>query len=124
MNPTAPAHSPLNILLAAAMVALHTGCVTSNSSEGANSQAPTTAILAAAGQGTATSSSLHSELALTPPMGWNSWNAFAAKIDEQTIRQIADAIVSSGMKDAAILLPWDLGGGGLCSCDSHRNSGR
>jgi len=39
-------------------------------------------------------------LAPTPPMGWNSWNAFQADIDEQKIRQIADAMVDSGMRDA------------------------
>ena len=39
-------------------------------------------------------------LALTPPMGWNSWNAFEAKIDEAKIKQIADIMVSSGMRDA------------------------
>ena len=39
-------------------------------------------------------------LALTPPMGWNSWNKFACNVDESIIRQTADAIVSSGMKDA------------------------
>lgn len=38
-------------------------------------------------------------LAPTPPMGWNSWNAFEAKIDEAKIQQIADAMVSSGMRD-------------------------
>jgi alpha-galactosidase len=40
------------------------------------------------------------QLALTPPMGWNSWNKFACNVDEAIIRQTADAIVSSGMKDA------------------------
>ena len=39
-------------------------------------------------------------LALTPPMGWNSWNKFACNVDENMIRGIADAMVSSGMKDA------------------------
>src|SRR5690349_13236210 len=39
-------------------------------------------------------------LALTPPMGWNSWNKFACNVDEAMIRQMADAMVSSGMKDA------------------------
>lgn len=39
-------------------------------------------------------------LALTPPMGWNSWNKFACDIDEKIIREVADAIVSSGMRDA------------------------
>lgn len=39
-------------------------------------------------------------LALTPPMGWNSWNKFACNVDEEMIRQMADAMVSSGMKHA------------------------
>lgn len=40
------------------------------------------------------------ELAKTPPMGWNSWNTFACNIDEALIRQTADMMISSGMKDA------------------------
>jgi alpha-galactosidase len=39
-------------------------------------------------------------LALTPPMGWNSWNHFAEKINGRAVRAQADAMVSSGMKDA------------------------
>jgi alpha-galactosidase len=39
-------------------------------------------------------------LALTPPMGWNSWNKFACNVDEKLIRQMADAMVATGMKDA------------------------
>jgi alpha-galactosidase len=39
-------------------------------------------------------------LALSPPMGWNSWNLFAGRIDDKTVRTIADAMVSSGMRDA------------------------
>ncbi|HKW57664.1 MAG TPA: glycoside hydrolase family 27 protein [Candidatus Acidoferrum sp.] len=39
-------------------------------------------------------------VAATPPMGWNSWNHFAGKIDDATVRRQADAMVSSGMKDA------------------------
>jgi alpha-galactosidase len=39
-------------------------------------------------------------LAKTPPMGWNSWNKFQTKIDDKTVRGIADAIASNGMKDA------------------------
>jgi len=34
-----------------------------------------------------------------PPMGWNSWNTFGCNINETLIRQMADAIVSSGMRD-------------------------
>jgi alpha-galactosidase len=40
------------------------------------------------------------DLALTPPMGWNSWNKFGSAVNEKLIRQTADAMVSSGMKDA------------------------
>lgn len=39
-------------------------------------------------------------LAMTPPMGWNSWNHFAERIDDKTVRAQADAMVSSGLKDA------------------------
>ncbi|MGA5065268.1 glycoside hydrolase family 27 protein [Streptomyces exfoliatus] len=38
--------------------------------------------------------------ALTPPMGWNSWNSFGCGITEAQVRQAADTMVSSGMKDA------------------------
>jgi len=41
-----------------------------------------------------------STLAATPPMGWNSWNWFAEKVTDKDIRQAADLIVSSGMRDA------------------------
>ena len=36
----------------------------------------------------------------TPPMGWNSWNAFHTDITEQKIKDAAQALVSSGMKAA------------------------
>jgi alpha-galactosidase len=39
-------------------------------------------------------------LALTPPMGWNSWNKFGCDIDEQKVRHAADAMAASGMRDA------------------------
>ncbi|RTL49974.1 MAG: alpha-galactosidase [Sphingobacteriales bacterium] len=39
-------------------------------------------------------------LALTPPLGWNSWNTFQTNINEQLVKDIADVMVSSGMKDA------------------------
>lgn len=38
-------------------------------------------------------------LALTPPMGWNSWNTFQTNINDKLVRDIADKMVSSGMKD-------------------------
>jgi len=39
-------------------------------------------------------------LARTPPMGWNSWNKFAGKVDDAIVRSMADAMVDSGMKEA------------------------
>ncbi|WP_410670056.1 glycoside hydrolase family 27 protein [Amycolatopsis sp. cmx-4-68] len=38
--------------------------------------------------------------ALTPPLGWNSWNSFGCGVSETAVRQAADAMVSSGMRDA------------------------
>lgn len=43
---------------------------------------------------------LDNGLARTPPMGWNSWNRFGCNVNEQLIREMADAMVTSGMKDA------------------------
>ncbi len=43
------------------------------------------------------------QLAQTPPMGWNSWNKFGCNVSETLIREIADAMVASGMKDAGYL---------------------
>jgi alpha-galactosidase len=39
-------------------------------------------------------------LAQTPPMGWNSWNKFGCNVNESLIRGAADAMVTSGLKDA------------------------
>ena len=38
-------------------------------------------------------------LAPTPPMGWASWNRYFCDYDEQTIRDQADALVATGMRD-------------------------
>jgi alpha-galactosidase len=43
---------------------------------------------------------LDNGLARTPPMGWNSWNKFACNVSEDLIRSMADAVVSTGMRDA------------------------
>src|SRR5205814_271173 len=42
-------------------------------------------------------------LARTPPMGWNSWNKFAGRVDAAAVRSIADAMASNGMKEAGYL---------------------
>ena len=40
------------------------------------------------------------DIAKAPPMGWNSWNKFGCNVSETLVREVADAMVSSGMKDA------------------------
>ena len=42
-------------------------------------------------------------LAKTPPMGWNSWNKFAGRVDDAGVRGMADAMAASGMKEAGYL---------------------
>ncbi|MGA8620584.1 MAG: glycoside hydrolase family 27 protein [Candidatus Sulfotelmatobacter sp.] len=39
-------------------------------------------------------------LAPTPVMGWNSWNKFGCDVSEKLIREVADAMISSGMHAA------------------------
>jgi alpha-galactosidase len=36
-------------------------------------------------------------------MGWNSWNKFASRVDDAAVRSAADALVSTGMKDAGFI---------------------
>ncbi|KAH7654056.1 Glycoside hydrolase family 27 protein [Dioscorea alata] len=42
---------------------------------------------------------LNNGLALSPQMGWNSWNFFACNINEAVIKETADALVSTGLAD-------------------------
>jgi alpha-galactosidase len=42
-------------------------------------------------------------LALTPPMGWNSWYIHYSRVNEQHIRNAADAMIESGMADAGYM---------------------
>jgi alpha-galactosidase len=46
---------------------------------------------------------LAQQVAQTPPMGWNSWNYFAAKVTDKDIRGAADQMVATGMKDAGYI---------------------
>jgi alpha-galactosidase len=39
------------------------------------------------------------EIALTPPMGWNSWNAWGGKVSQEKVLAAARAMVSSGLRD-------------------------
>jgi alpha-galactosidase len=54
------------------------------------------------------------DLVRTPPMGWNSWNKFAGKVDDASVRAMADAMVSSGMSKAGYVYiniddTWEMG---------------
>ena len=40
------------------------------------------------------------QLAQTPPLGWNSWNAFSCAVTESDIRDAADALVETGLREA------------------------
>jgi len=40
------------------------------------------------------------ELAKTPPMGWNSWNAFALEINSKIVMAVVDSMVSKGLAEA------------------------
>ena len=59
------------------------GCVASTSPEGS------------AGEALA----LTRPVASTPPMGWNSWNAYGCAIDETLVKRQADAMIATGMRD-------------------------
>ena len=37
------------------------------------------------------------QIALTPPMGWNSWNCFAGAVTEERVKSAAEALVKSGL---------------------------
>jgi alpha-galactosidase len=37
------------------------------------------------------------EIALTPPMGWNSWNSWAVNVDQEKVLESARILVSSGL---------------------------
>ncbi len=45
----------------------------------------------------------YNNLVKTPPLGWNSWNVFHENINENQIKEIVDAMVSSGLKDAGYI---------------------
>ena len=42
----------------------------------------------------------YTDLAKTPPMGWNSWNAFDLNINSKIVKSVADSIVSKGLAAA------------------------
>jgi alpha-galactosidase len=58
------------------------------------------ALLFAAGTDAGGPGQTFGQLALTPPMGWNSWNKFGCNINEQIVRATADAMLANGMKAA------------------------
>jgi len=61
------------------------------------------AILAFSGLLSSIAAAQKVKLAATPPMGWNSWNHFAKEVSDPIVRAQADAMVSSGMRDAGYI---------------------
>ena len=59
------------------------------------------ALLLAVGRGAAVAAD--SQLARTPPMGWNDWYQYECKVSDSIMRANADALVSTGMKDAGYI---------------------
>jgi alpha-galactosidase len=55
---------------------------------------------AACAQGGAGAGTQEVAVASTPPMGWNSWNKFGCDVNEALVREVADAMVASGLRDA------------------------
>lgn len=53
-----------------------------------------------------------------PTMGWSSWNAFGHRINEDIIRSQADALVSTGLKDAGYLYV-NIDDGAWCGRDAE-----
>lgn len=43
---------------------------------------------------------LDNGVARTPPMGWDNWNATGCDVNETLVKETADAMVASGMRDA------------------------
>ena len=39
------------------------------------------------------------QLALTPPMGWNSWNCWGLSVNDRKVRASADAFINDGLAD-------------------------
>jgi hypothetical protein len=90
-------------LAAAAALALSalTGVQTAQAANAGPPQRPAHVTAAASAPAAGSSAARPSVASLTaPPMGWASWNSFAAKINYGVIKAQADALVSSGMKDA------------------------
>ncbi|ATY13495.1 alpha-galactosidase [Amycolatopsis sp. AA4] len=56
--------------------------------------------VAMAASGAPAAVALDNGVAQTPPLGWNSWNAYRCGIDQTKIKAAADAAVSRGLKDA------------------------
>jgi alpha-galactosidase len=57
-------------------------------------------VLSLSGAALPQDSAVSKGLALTPPMGWNTWNKFGCNVSDELVRGMADAMVKSGMKGA------------------------
>ncbi len=61
--------------------------------------------------------------ALTPPMGWNSWDCFGGAVTEEEIRQnaeyMAEHLASYGWEYIVIDIEWYNSGASRVSCTSR-----
>ena len=48
---------------------------------------------------TGASASSYNGLAVTPQMGWDNWNAFGCKVDEELLLNTAQKMVDFGLRD-------------------------
>lgn len=45
----------------------------------------------------------YQNMAPVPPMGWNSWNRFGCNVNEKMLKETADMLVETGMRDAGYI---------------------
>ena len=90
------------LVLLAAGWAVGAGAQAANSTQGAQTGTAARPRSAAAASHAAAAHPAATKpmVAATPPMGWNSWNFFAGKVTDKDIRDTADLLVSTGMRDA------------------------
>ena len=85
-----------------ALASLTTAAQTPSQSPGAQKSSVTSKVSAPKAQVAAPQAlrAASPQVAQAPPMGWNSWNFFAEHVTDKNIRDAADQLVSTGMKDA------------------------
>jgi len=84
-------------LLAGLSIDSASGAITGKATESADAMVTVTAVNALGRAERQVRIVAGDTLSLTPPLGWNHWNCWGAKIDAEKVRAAADAMVSSGL---------------------------